>query len=71
MSTSKPWNRMQSNAGSLELEVKFVMAGFRHISNKTSTASSSVNIKARSTNFGSMMLDTLLFIKHINLIRQK
>ena len=62
MSTSKPWNRMQSNAGSLKLEVKFVMAGFRHISNKTSVASSSVNIKDRSTKFGSMMLDTLLFI---------
>ena len=53
---------MQSNAGSLKLEVKFVMAGFRHISNKTSVASSSVNMKDRSTIFGSMMLDTLIFI---------
>ena len=53
---------MQSNAGSLKLEVKFVMAGFRHISNKTSAASSSVNIKDRSTKFGSMMLDTLFLI---------
>ena len=53
---------MQSNAGSLKLEVKFVMAGFRHISNKTSVASSSVNMKDRSTRFGSMMLDTLIII---------
>ena len=53
---------MQRNASSLKLEVKFVMAGFRHISNKTSAASSSVNIKDRSTKFGSMMLEALLFI---------
>ena len=53
---------MQNNAGSLKLEVKSVMAGFRHISNITSAASNSVNIKDRSTKFGSMMFDTLLFI---------
>ena len=32
MSTSKPWNRMQSNAGNSKSEIKFVIAGFRQIS---------------------------------------
>ena len=58
ISTWKLWSKMLSYTECLKLEVKIVMSGFGHVSNTTSMAYSSVNIKAISTKLGNMMYYT-------------